>query len=809
MKKGFTLIEVISTIVIIGVLALIVTPISINILDKSRQKAYEAIVANILESANNYSVNNELGYNQLYKPINLETIQNAGYLEEKEVIDPRNNKKMNGCVFYKWVTNKNQYNFIYREDCSQESVYPDILIDVINDNNKEWMQEYLKFDIQGSEYDNYKYCVGQNECESTNKYNDTTTLFDVGENIVICATGYIGDEKGKSTCTKLYNVDPENPEITVNSISSSSNKIVVSASCEDTISGVKSIEYSVDNGNYQSSNVFSNLSVGVHKVNIRCIDNALNETTIEKSKTILDKPTITQASQTPSGTYAQKRVIRITYSTSDEQGIYNYFKSTVSASVGSGVVVQSCGTGTNPGSCSTSSITTLTANTWYKTNSKTVDITYTSNGSLYAQSKDDDGTKEDASTYAIVNIDNISPEITVNSITTSSKSIVVNASCEDSLSGVKSIEYSIDNGNYQSNNVFSNLSVGVHKINIKCTDNALNETTIEKSKAILDKPTIAQTSQTPSGTYAQKRVIRITYPTGDGVYNYFKSTVSASVGSGVVVQSCGTSTNPGSCSTSSVTTLAANTWYRTNSKTVDITYTSNGYLYAQSKADDGTKEDASTYGIVNIDTSKPTVSITSVTVSTNTAKVQASCSDSESGIVKYEFSSNNGSTWVSNGTTNSYTFTGLSTGANSTFKVRCTNGSALTNEAYKVSYIPASRKFSYSNETYSSHTYTVNMTGYTKISWSASMRREDDNDCDDGYNGEEAGLFVTIKNSSGTVVKSFTLDDAWTGSGNDCCSDCDEYFSGSINISSYGFSGNYNVEISISGHIYNGYILFE
>ena len=97
-KKGFTLIELIAVIIVLSIIALIATPIVTGIMESSRKKAYDNIVTNIEDSAYKYSIYNNLGYSELYKPLQLSEIQNSGYLESKDIIDPRNNEKMDGCV---------------------------------------------------------------------------------------------------------------------------------------------------------------------------------------------------------------------------------------------------------------------------------------------------------------------------------------------------------------------------------------------------------------------------------------------------------------------------------------------------------------------------------------------------------------------------------------------------------------------------------------------------------------------------------------------------------------------------------------
>ena len=54
MKKGFTLIELLGIIVILAIIALITTPIILNVIKSSREKAFVDTGYSIIKSAQNY-----------------------------------------------------------------------------------------------------------------------------------------------------------------------------------------------------------------------------------------------------------------------------------------------------------------------------------------------------------------------------------------------------------------------------------------------------------------------------------------------------------------------------------------------------------------------------------------------------------------------------------------------------------------------------------------------------------------------------------------------------------------------------------
>ena len=602
-KYGFTLIELISVIIIIGVIALISVPITINITNNAKNKAYKEIIDSIELSAYNYSVYNDLGYNRLYKALQVSTIKLAGYLDNEDIIDPRDNSTIDGCVMYRYMPSTENYEFRYTGSCTEKDFYPEIKIYVTNDNNKEWLNEKIRFTISG-EYGQFKYCIGKNECNPDIYYNGETTFDTEGTNLIICATGYFGAEVGNSTCTKLYNIDYTNPTLTYTT-PMKTNKITISASCGDSISGVSSTQYSLDGSSYTNKYVYTNIEYKEHNVSVKCTDVAGNVTVVDKKVTPpkITPPEITQISWYPNTTWAQWRIYKIKFNTGENdkniENPYYYFKSSVAASITEGNIVEQCGTEYPPSSCSSKNATKIEPNTWYRTNNKEIkikvegskDVRGVDAGTIYLVVYD--GTNLSTTSTGMINyMDKEVPSIGEINITKMyTNKVILSASCQDQtgLSGVKEILYSIDGGNYQLSNIFSNVKEGTHTVKVKCIDNALNE--IEKSSNVtppkIVNPTITQVSQSPSGTWAQTRTYRITYNNTDveTPYYYFKSQVSGTVASGVVVQSCGTGNTPETCSSPNTTPIEPNTWYRTNNKEVLITYnttltTSNKYLYA-------------------------------------------------------------------------------------------------------------------------------------------------------------------------------------------------------------------------------------
>ena len=114
---GFTLIELLGVLIILAIIALITFPIIDNVLTNSRQQAYQRSIDGIIEASKMYVTSQGQVPDTNTKQLSLQTLINSGFLEDKDIIDPRNNENMTGCVVYMWDNSTNQYKYQYSEEC--------------------------------------------------------------------------------------------------------------------------------------------------------------------------------------------------------------------------------------------------------------------------------------------------------------------------------------------------------------------------------------------------------------------------------------------------------------------------------------------------------------------------------------------------------------------------------------------------------------------------------------------------------------------------------------------------------------------
>jgi len=117
MKKGFTLVELLAVIILLGIIVLVAYPVVNNQIDLARNEAYQRTVESIEEAASRYGAKNILGYETIEQSLPLSTLIAAGELNENDLIDPRNDRKITGCVYYKWNENNKIYEYRFSPNC--------------------------------------------------------------------------------------------------------------------------------------------------------------------------------------------------------------------------------------------------------------------------------------------------------------------------------------------------------------------------------------------------------------------------------------------------------------------------------------------------------------------------------------------------------------------------------------------------------------------------------------------------------------------------------------------------------------------
>ena len=126
-KKGFTLVELLAVIVIIGVVALITVPSMAKNISSSKERLYKIQVQDIELAAkkwatDSYELLDKEYLNSSYVSITM--LQQLGYLSKEKMLNPKNKNIMQGCIEVAYNMNGKTYSYTYDDeniDCSNKT----------------------------------------------------------------------------------------------------------------------------------------------------------------------------------------------------------------------------------------------------------------------------------------------------------------------------------------------------------------------------------------------------------------------------------------------------------------------------------------------------------------------------------------------------------------------------------------------------------------------------------------------------------------------------------------------------------------
>lgn len=126
-KRGFTLVELLAVIIIIGVIALIAVPSVMKSIEESKEKTYSIQVQNIEISAKKWATDNidELDNEYLNSSfVSVSMLRDLGYVAKDKIKNPKTGDEMLGCVKVAYDSTGKTYTYTYDDsntDCATKN----------------------------------------------------------------------------------------------------------------------------------------------------------------------------------------------------------------------------------------------------------------------------------------------------------------------------------------------------------------------------------------------------------------------------------------------------------------------------------------------------------------------------------------------------------------------------------------------------------------------------------------------------------------------------------------------------------------
>ncbi len=740
-KKGFTLVELLATIVILTILSLITIPLILGIIDKAKQSAFEDSVKISSRQVEMYLFENGLseipsdGIKVKNMDLKSDFISGTFKNEDGKIIaDKIRNKE--------FCASGPINRLVIRKDCDELDITAPVIDEskliLSKTSNSVTVNILDGFAIEEESYiKNYTINIYDN-----NQKIDSKTINDIG---TVKFTGLTSNKEYKieviatnsndltASATKtITTTEIETPTYVVSPSGWAQSKTVAI-----TYPSGYTNEYSTDSGLTWKKYTTAILFTGNGSVIARVTDGVNTtsaaaqaitgiDTTAPTSATFAYTRTSNSISVTASGTDSESGITHYQFSkdngknwtpvqTSNKYTFDNLTTNTYSVKVkvinGTYANVKAINTNNSLDSeakeVATTSITaptySVTPSGWAR--SKTVTITYptgytneysldggqswktytsaltfNANGSVIARATD--GTnKVTASAQSVTGIDNDKPTAASFTYTKTSNSIKIKATGTDKTSNIVKYQFSKDNGatwsSVQSSNEYEFTGLKSNTYIVKVKVYDQADNSLESTSQSIDTIVIA----TP------------TYSVTPNGWAQSK-TVTITYPSGY---------------TNEYSLDGGQSW---KTYTSALTFNANGSVIARSS--DGTNTiTASSQSVTQIDTTKPTAASFTTTNTSNSITITATGTDAESGISHYQFSKDDGKNWSTIQSSNKYIFSNLTTGSYS-IKVKVINGTYANVKAVNANNSLDSSAKAVSTTTIATPTYIVSPSGWAQ-----------------------------------------------------------------------------------------------
>jgi len=211
MKKGFTLVELLAVIILLGLLGLIIYPTVNGVIKNNKQKLHDKQINEIIRYGDTYAASNMnklKTWNGSKNIVTFNDLYETGLIQTNNVIDPATDEVLNGCLSLAWNKSRNSFDIEYTEYCNKTAT----LAGIITENNNP-----IEAKIQLIQDNKVMY-----ETNTNTSGNYTFTNIDVGTYILLVSQEYktkygreviVNDNNTKDMNVILYKGDFNNNDI--------------------------------------------------------------------------------------------------------------------------------------------------------------------------------------------------------------------------------------------------------------------------------------------------------------------------------------------------------------------------------------------------------------------------------------------------------------------------------------------------------------------------------------------------------------------------------------------------------------------
>ncbi len=113
MKKGFTLVELMVIIALLGVIAVMASTAVIGIMDRSKTSLSQTQINTLEDAAEKWGVVNadKMPLDNSVYSLDIQTLADEGYIDSADLKNPENKEKLCGVVEISFDNTKNQYKY--------------------------------------------------------------------------------------------------------------------------------------------------------------------------------------------------------------------------------------------------------------------------------------------------------------------------------------------------------------------------------------------------------------------------------------------------------------------------------------------------------------------------------------------------------------------------------------------------------------------------------------------------------------------------------------------------------------------------